>query len=181
VGTDIYAAQLQGLKTALLARCRALAGGESESRWQKFALAYNSNLGRRAPFVAAATGAAFDAMPAERDAVAATLRNYDLAHAATTQAARDRGQSGPRTEVKAADQEFARVRDLLAPLFPADDSQPAALDLSIDFRVNRSAEQRANAIIEWNWGSMSLPEVIAEIIREEGDVNRLFNVLGVRQ
>jgi len=31
-----------------------------------------------------------------------------------------------------------------------------------------------------NWGSMSLPEVIAEIIREEGDVNRLFNVLGVR-
>jgi type VI secretion system protein ImpA len=32
-----------------------------------------------------------------------------------------------------------------------------------------------------NWGRMSLPEVIAEIIREEGDVNRLFNVLGVRQ
>jgi type VI secretion system protein ImpL len=150
VGTDIYAAQLQGLKTALLARCRALAGGASESRWQTFAIAYNSNLGRRAPFVAAGTGAVFDAMPAERDAVAATLRNYDLAHAATTQAARDRGQSGPRAEVKAADQEFARVRDLLAPLFPADDSQPAALDLSIDFRVNRSAEQRANAIIDWS-------------------------------
>jgi type VI secretion system protein ImpA len=32
-----------------------------------------------------------------------------------------------------------------------------------------------------NWGRMSLPEVIAEIIREEGDVNRLFNVLSVRQ
>lgn len=30
-----------------------------------------------------------------------------------------------------------------------------------------------------NWGRMSLPEVIAEIIREEGDINRLFNVLGV--
>lgn len=30
-----------------------------------------------------------------------------------------------------------------------------------------------------NWGRMSLPEVIAEIIREEGDVSRLFNVLGV--
>jgi hypothetical protein len=26
---------------------------------------------------------------------------------------------------------------------------------------------------------MSLPEVIAEIIREEGDVSRFFNVLGV--
>jgi len=32
-----------------------------------------------------------------------------------------------------------------------------------------------------NWGRMSLPEVIAEIIREEGDASRLFNVLGVRQ
>jgi type VI secretion system protein ImpA len=32
-----------------------------------------------------------------------------------------------------------------------------------------------------NWGRMSLPEVIADIIREEGDVNRFFNVLGVRQ
>jgi type VI secretion system protein ImpA len=31
-----------------------------------------------------------------------------------------------------------------------------------------------------NWGSMSLPEVIAEIIREEGDVSRLFNVLGIK-
>jgi type VI secretion system protein ImpA len=31
-----------------------------------------------------------------------------------------------------------------------------------------------------NWGRMSLPEVIAEIIREEGDVSRLFNVLGIR-
>jgi type VI secretion system protein ImpA len=31
-----------------------------------------------------------------------------------------------------------------------------------------------------NWGSMSLPEVIAEIIREEGDVSRFFNVLGIR-
>lgn len=31
-----------------------------------------------------------------------------------------------------------------------------------------------------NWGRMPLPEVIAEIIREEGDLNRLVNVLGIR-
>lgn len=31
-----------------------------------------------------------------------------------------------------------------------------------------------------NWGNMSLSEVIAEIIREEGDVSRLFNVLGIK-
>ena len=149
MGSDLYAVQLLALRTALLTRCRALASGESESRWQKFALAYNGNLGRRAPFVAAGTGATPEAMPADADAVAASLRNYDLAHAAVVQAARDRGQAGPRAEVKTADQEFGRVRELLAPLFPADDSQPAALDLSIDFRVNRLAEQRANAIIEW--------------------------------
>jgi type VI secretion system protein ImpA len=31
-----------------------------------------------------------------------------------------------------------------------------------------------------NWGRMPLPEVIAEIIREEGDLNRLVNVLGLK-
>lgn len=31
-----------------------------------------------------------------------------------------------------------------------------------------------------NWGAMSLPEVIAEIIREEGDVTRFFQVLGMK-
>ncbi|MGS0743659.1 type VI secretion system protein TssA [Glaciimonas sp. GG7] len=31
-----------------------------------------------------------------------------------------------------------------------------------------------------NWGRMSLPEVIAEIIREEGDLSRLLNVLGIQ-
>jgi type VI secretion system protein ImpA len=30
------------------------------------------------------------------------------------------------------------------------------------------------------WGRMSLPEVIAEIIREEGDVSRLFQILGIK-
>ncbi|RSZ60513.1 type VI secretion system protein TssA [Massilia atriviolacea] len=31
-----------------------------------------------------------------------------------------------------------------------------------------------------NWGRMPLPEVIAEILREEGDLNRLVNVLGIK-
>jgi type VI secretion system protein ImpL len=152
LGTDVYAAQLQGLKSALLARCRALSGGENERSWQKFAVAYNRDLGRRPPFVGpgSGAGAAPDAMPAERDAVGTALRNYDLAHAASVHAARDGGQGGARTDVKTAEKDFGRVRDLLAPLFPPDESQPAALDLSIDFRVNRSAEQRANTIIDWS-------------------------------
>lgn len=31
------------------------------------------------------------------------------------------------------------------------------------------------------WGNMPLPELMAEIIREEGDLNRLANVLGLRE
>jgi type VI secretion system protein ImpL len=147
VGGDVYAARLQGLITALTARCRALTGRENENRWQKFAVAYNANLGKRAPFVG--TAGTLDSMPADRDAVAAALGDYDLAHAASVHAARDRGQPGARAEVKTAEQEFGRVRDLLMPLFPADDSQPAALDLTIDFRVNKAFEQRANTIIDW--------------------------------
>ena len=32
-----------------------------------------------------------------------------------------------------------------------------------------------------NWGRMPLPELMAEIIREEGDLNRLVNMLGLRE
>lgn len=32
-----------------------------------------------------------------------------------------------------------------------------------------------------NWGRMPLPELMAEIIREEGDLNRLANVLGLKE
>ena len=32
-----------------------------------------------------------------------------------------------------------------------------------------------------NWGRMPLPELMAEIIREEGDLNRLMNVLGLKE
>lgn len=30
-----------------------------------------------------------------------------------------------------------------------------------------------------NWGRMPLPELMAEIVREEGDLNRLGNILGL--
>lgn len=30
------------------------------------------------------------------------------------------------------------------------------------------------------WGRMPLPEVLAEVLREEGDLNRLLNVLGLQ-
>jgi type VI secretion system protein ImpA len=32
-----------------------------------------------------------------------------------------------------------------------------------------------------NWGRMPLPELVAEIIREEGDLNRLVNMLGLQE
>jgi hypothetical protein len=32
-----------------------------------------------------------------------------------------------------------------------------------------------------SWGRMPLPELMQEVLREEGDLNRLFTVLGLPQ
>ena len=151
-GLDLFAERLQSLQGALLARCRELVAGEDQRRWQQFADAYNRDLGRRAPFVMTGDGvmaAAVDAPAADREAVGAALGLYERARAAADLAARDPAQPGPRAEVRRADVQLRRVRDLLAPLYPSDAGQPAGLDVAVDFRVNPALESGASNIIDW--------------------------------
>lgn len=150
-GADVFAERLRSLQKGMLARCRELAHGDDQRQWQRFAEAYNRDLGRRVPFVAmTSSGAgAFDAPPADPDTVAAVMKLYDRARAAGALSARDPEQPGPRAEVRKADQQLRRMRDLFAPLFPAEDGQAAGLDLAVEFRANSAAEADANKIIDW--------------------------------
>lgn len=150
-GDDVFAERLHGLQKGMLARCRELARGDDQRQWQQFAEAYNRDIGRRVPFVApTSSGAgAFDAPPADPDTVAAVMKLYDRARAAGAVSARDPEQAGPRAEVRRADQQLRRMRELLAPLFPAEDGQAAGLDLAVEFRANSAAETDANKIIDW--------------------------------
>lgn len=154
---DVFGERLRSLQAGMLARCRELANGNDRRQWQHFAEAYNRDLGRRAPFVmtaGAGQGAAIaaDAVPADRDAVDTVMKLYDRARAAAALAARDPGQPGPRAEVRRADQQLRRLRDLLAPLYPADDGQAGGLDVAVEFRMNTGAEAGASKIIDWSLG-----------------------------
>jgi type VI secretion system protein ImpL len=154
---DVFAERLQSVQAGMLARCRELAGGDGQRQWQRFAEAYNRDLGRRAPFLmepgaGTAGAAAADTVPADRDAVGAVMKLYDRARAAGALAARDAGQPGPRPEVRRADQQLRRVRELLAPLYPAEEGQAAGLDVAVEFRANTAAEAGASKIIDWSLG-----------------------------
>jgi type VI secretion system protein ImpL len=158
-GADVFAERLQSLQSGMLARCRELASGDDQRQWQRFAEAYNRDLGRRAPFVMPASGTTGstsgdgvdpDAVPADRDAVGAVMKLYDRARAASALVARDPGQPAPRPEVRRADQQLRRVRDLLAPLYPAEEGQVGGLDVAVEFRANTVAEAGAGNIIDWS-------------------------------
>ncbi|MGJ9416306.1 type VI secretion protein IcmF/TssM N-terminal domain-containing protein [Massilia sp. CMS3.1] len=148
---DVFAERLQSLQVGMLARCRELASGDDQRQWQHFAEAYNRELGKRAPFVtfASARSGGADAVPADLEAVGAVLKLYDRARAAGALAERDPGQPGARPAVRKADQQLRRVRDLLAPLYPAEEGQVGALDVTVEFRANTGGEAGANKIIDW--------------------------------
>lgn len=153
--TDVFAERLHSLQGALLARCRELAASRYRNDWDRFAEAYNRDLARRLPF-AAPTGAA---PAADLDDVGAALKLYDRARAAAAAAAservdgreagRDSGRSAPGAGVRLAEQQFGRVRDVLAPLYPVEEGQAAGLDVAVQFRANPAEEVEANKIIDW--------------------------------
>lgn len=141
-GSDVFAQRLQQLQAGMLARCRALSANGYHAEWDRFAELYNRDLGRRAPF-AFQSGA----VPADRDTVEAAMKQYDRARSAATLAEQE--AAAPDTLRVAADQ-LQPMRDLLAPLFPADAAQPAGLDLAVQFRAAGPGENAANQIIDWS-------------------------------
>ncbi|MET0322872.1 MAG: type VI secretion system protein [Duganella sp.] len=147
-GGGLFAERLHALRTDLLARCRELIAGGQQQQWQRFAQAYNRDLGRRAPFAAVAL--AGNGPPADPDTVMAVMKLYDQARAAGALAERDPGLPGASVAVRAADQQLRRVRDLFGALYPAEEGQAGGVDVTAQFRVNGGAEREGNQIIDWN-------------------------------
>lgn len=142
--TDLFAERLAALQQNLLARCRALAASAAQRQWQQFAEAWNRDLGQRALFTSAGNPGE-PAAPADRDAVGALLKLYDNALETGNLAGKLAGRPPYQ-----ADPQLRRVRNLLAPLYPADATQAAGLDVAVAFRENRIAERGANQVIDWS-------------------------------
>jgi len=59
----------------------------------------------------------------------------------------------------------------------------AALDRIANFLLNAEPHSPTPYLIRRavKWGKLSLPQLMAEIMREEGDLNKIMDILGVRQ
>jgi len=147
-GADLFAERLARLQDGLLARCRELSANQYKVEWERFADAYNRDLGKRLPFVAWASGG--ETAAAAVDEVGAALRQYERVRAAGARAERDPARPVASAAVRQADLQWRRVRDVLAPLFPVEEGQAGGLDVTAQFRVNVAAESEANKIIEWS-------------------------------
>ena len=160
---DMFADRLQSLQSGLLNRCVALKDQERKQNWAQFSTGFNRDLSGRPPFKTPPSmggGPSSGAMsrlespPADLDDVAATLTHFDRAQKALNDAAPSSvGAKLPMAyppHIKKFEEQFIRVRQLLAPLFPVEPGSPAGYDLSVDFRVNINDEKEGGRIIDWS-------------------------------
>jgi type VI secretion system protein ImpL len=168
---DMFADRLQSLQSGLLSRCVALKDQERKQTWAQFSNLFNRDLSGRAPFKASpimgmgsSSGGAsrLDFPAADLDDVAATLTQFDRVQKvlsdAPTSAAGAKSPMAYPAHIRKFEEQFTRVRQLLAPLFPTEPGAPAGYDVSVDFRANVSDEKEGGRIIDWtiSTGSQTL-------------------------
>ncbi len=148
---NYFADRHADLHRALLRRCVALDRRSFAEQWTAFASDFNRLLKARRPFVgnrSTLRGSEFAAIaPADLSEAGALLARLPLVSPEIF--ARNNVPEGAALPVRDFAQQAAQVRQLLAPLFPADGSQPAALDVAVRFRANVNAEIDGNKVIDW--------------------------------
>lgn len=139
------------LHRAVTRRCLALDRRSFTEQWTAFAADFNRMLKGRRPFI----GNRGELRGGQHAAIASA----DLSEAGALLArlpsvtpevfARNNVPEGSVLAIRDFSAAAQQVRQLLAPLFPVDGSQPAALDIAVRFRVNVNAEIDGNKIIDW--------------------------------
>ncbi len=158
---DYFSDRQQSLQMGLTQRCLALKENDRKESWARFANSFNRDLANRAPFKAVAAPShtspsglspRFELLSADIDDVSAVLSNFDKAHKALGDTTANGSGAKPfitPVSVKKFEEQFIRVRQLLAPLFPAEPATVAGYDLTVDFRSNQAEEKEGGRIIEW--------------------------------
>lgn len=163
---DMFADRLQALQSNLLNRCAALKDQERRQIWTQFSNVFNRDLSGRWPFKSppvmgaqASGGSALrlESLPADMDDVAASLTHFDrvqktLGDASSLSVGNKSSMVYP-PHIKKFEEQFLRVRQLLAPLFPLEPGSAAGYDISVDFRANLSDEKEGGRIIDWSVSS----------------------------
>ncbi len=139
------------LHKTITRRCLSLDRRSFTEQWTSFANEFNRSLKGRRPFIGNRSGikaseyAAISA--ADLSETAALLARLPVVSPEVF--ARNNVPEGSIAPIRDFATQLLQVRQLLAPLFPADASQPAAYDVSLRFRTNVNAEIDGNKIIDW--------------------------------
>ncbi|NDY91351.1 type VI secretion system protein [Ideonella livida] len=145
-GHDLAAERQLQLASALAQRCGELRAVAQREALARFGTLFNQQAAGRPPFAAPGWGPEAPAM--ELDELAALLPAWDQAARAWREAGQD-----PRQPQALALRRFAeqmdRTRAWLAPLLPADETTPAALDLAVEFRAHVAGELAGSHVIDW--------------------------------
>ncbi|MBV5297047.1 MAG: type VI secretion protein IcmF [Rhodoferax sp.] len=146
---DYFAERHSQSYNALLARCFDLHFRHQQEEWTQFATRFNQVLAGRHPFDLVAGR---DLQIADPEDVAAILKAFEPVARTLKDSRLD---SAPRAQIpgKGARRfvgEFERVRDFLAPLYPAEEGAVAGYDIGIEFRSNTPAEIEGGKIIDWS-------------------------------
>lgn len=165
---DLFSDRLQSLQSGLLYRCIALKDQERKQMWAQFSSSFNRDLSGRSPFkmpispgAGSAAGGAnrSESPPADIDDVATALTQFDRVQKALSDVPPSSGGAkSPMAyplHIKKFEEQFTKVRQLLAPLFPAEPGALAGYDLNVDFRANTSDEKEGGRIIDWSISSGS--------------------------
>lgn len=152
---DMFADRLQSLQSALFNRCLGLKEQERKQTWALFSNGFNRDLSGRSPFksIPVMGASRMDSPPADLDDVAASLSQFDRVQKTLSDVTNASGGAkysmAYPPHVKKFEEQFLKVRQLLAPLFPAEPGSLSGYDLSVDFRVNVSDEKEGGRIIDW--------------------------------
>ncbi len=148
---NFFAERHAELHRAISRRCLALDRRSFVEQWAAFAADFNRVLKGRRPFIgnrSGLRGSDYAAMAPADLSEAGNLMNRLPAVSAEV-FARNNVPEGSVAPIRDFAAQATQVRQLLAPLFPADASQPAALDVAVRFRANVNGELDGNKIIDW--------------------------------
>ncbi len=148
---NFFAERHADLHRAVTRRCMTLDRRSFVEQWSSFAADFNRQLKGRRPFIgnrSSLRASEYAAMSSADLSETGNLLNRMPAVSAEI-FARNNVPEGSVTPIRDFAMMASQVRQLLAPLFPADASQPAALDVAVRFRANVNGELDGNKIIDW--------------------------------
>jgi type VI secretion system protein ImpL len=147
-GADYFSQRHSAIFSALQRRCAELHATDQQELWGAFSNTFNRAVAGRYPFALLNVKETPDA---DFEDLSSVIKSFERLPRVWS---RESGPSGKRSSssgyaVQRFYDQFDKVRNFLAPLYPADEGSVPGYDLLPEFRVNQIAEVEGNKVIDW--------------------------------